>query len=107
MKVIVAIAAALLCASAAPAGEHDGGLPPDIFKDQNVAIVIFANRVTEFCGEAPEGMVKLACVKRVPGKPPLMILPNPNAPAFEGEFYSRIASHELGHVNGWPGDHPR
>ena len=105
-KVVAALTAGFLCVSATGSA-HDAGLPPPKYMGENAAVVIFANDVTEHCGPAPEGMVKLGCSGKLKDGTPVIVVPNPNAQAFDGEFYARIVAHELGHRNGWPGTHPR
>lgn len=80
-------------------------LPPSHLRFDNAAPVIFADPVTVDlrCGgdaDNTNGRI-LACVYR---RNSLMIVPNPCA--HTEESYARLMCHELGHVNGWPGNHP-
>lgn len=111
MKWIVALAALLTAAPSVPQEVATGpntpyftGLPPAEFQSDNAQVVVFTSTVTRFCGEAPEGIRIIACSRTV-NKTPVLFLPNPCL-AGQTEYYARIACHELGHRNGWSGNHP-
>lgn len=77
-------------------------LPPMIYQGDNGIIVLFASTavVAEECGGSP-----LACVRRYDGVR-VMLLPNPCSLAVaQTELYAAVTCHELGHVNGWSGEH--
>lgn len=105
-KAVAALTAGFLCVSAT-GSVHDAGPPPPQYMAQAAGLVVFANDVTEFCGPAPEGMRKLGCFLTFKDGSQLVVLPNPCAPAFDGELFARIACHEKGHALGWSGVHPR
>lgn len=105
-KVVAALTAGFLCVSAT-GSVHDAGLPPPKYMGQAAGIVVFANDVTDYCGPADPGMVKLGCFLTFKDGSQLMVLPNACAPAFDGELFARIACHEKGHALSWPGNHPR
>lgn len=105
-KVVAALTAGFLCVSAT-GSVHDAGLPPPKYMGQAAGLTIFANDVTDYCGPAPEGMVKLGCFLTFKDSSQVMVVPNPCAKAFEGELFARIACHEKAHGLGWSGMHPR
>lgn len=80
--------------------------PPAKYRASKTITVTFVDTfeaVAAICGEAPEGWRTLGC-HLGDGR---VILPNPNlVPDYALERYSRLVGHELGHVNGWSGDHP-
>lgn len=83
---------------------YDDGWPPLQYRGDLQTQVLFTSDIDAACGKAPAGMVKLACAKG--GR--LIVLPNPcTSPAYANEDYARRVCHEMGHINGWPGDHPR
>lgn len=115
-KAFTAVLAAIMCASAAPAREpvdlkqayHSRvsfALPPARFTGDNITLVIFATDVSQFCGEAPAGLVILGCQRMTNDGAPVLILPNPNRTILTPAGYQRLVAHELGHRNGWSGDH--
>ena len=106
MKLLLTLAVAL-AATVGTSSTIDSGYPPDRYQvDGSAASATFLSGqepINMLCGAAPAGFHTLACVK--PGAH--LILPNPCGTAFLGEDYAKIACHELGHLNGWPADHPR
>jgi hypothetical protein len=98
MKLILGLAA-LLAGSTSP---YDDGYPPLRFQGDATATVEFTYDVHPSCGKDPPGKRLEACQSG-----PRITLPNPCDPAFKGEAFARLSCHELGHFNGWPGDHPR
>lgn len=104
MKAALALCAAVACTSAAPRPQF-AGMPPERFQGDGVAVVLFVSDVRQYCNsDVPPGYTLIACAKRVDDTP-VIVMPNP-CPLGEYEFYARIACHELGHTNLWPGDHP-
>lgn len=99
-----ALAAPLLL-SAAPADNPriNSGMPPERFQGEAVAVTLFVNDVTQFCGKPPEGYRILACQKEVRGVD-YIVLPNP-CPLGDVEFFAKLACHEIAHARGWPGIH--
>lgn len=105
MKSCIAAAAALLLS--APAAEHGpvyAGLPPERFLGDHAGIVIFTDRVEEFCGPAPSGMVKYGCAWTTPAGVKVMAVLHPRNWG-HSEFYARLMAHEVGHWNGWGVNH--
>lgn len=101
--VVAAVAAALLLAAPASA---DVGFPPSQYQSDGGAVTLYVSQTSLYrlCGVKPaEGMRLYGCVRR----DRMMVLLNPCGPEFSSEVYARIACHELGHTNGWPGNHPR
>ena len=104
LKALAVCAAAILVAGpvGAPHGPIYAGPPPARFTGGNIARVIFTSNVEALCGSQP-GYKIYACTAKYPGEIPIVVLPNPNQ--FEGEWFAHIVGHELGHVNGWTGEH--
>lgn len=73
-------------------------LPPMRYRDNAAAYVSFGT-VESHCGKDKAGCVRVDLIGRM-----TMHLPNPCYQALEGDFPS-LACHELGHVNGWGGNH--
>lgn len=103
-KVLAFVAAASLAAPAL-AGLIDNGWPPERFWGSTEVTVVFipSNRIENLCGHIDDATV-LGCT--LPdGR---VVLPDPNGDIrYQREDFARLVGHELGHVNGWPGDHPR
>lgn len=107
---------ALTCVSAAPSdtlpvakvshATMNDGLPPERFRGNNAAIVIFADRagIDQMCGVAAPGYRIVACKFDLQNGAPVIVMPNP-CPLGSTENYARVMCHELGHVNGWTGEH--
>jgi hypothetical protein len=87
-----------------PGTPHYAGLPPERFWQEDVAIVVFVNDVTEYCGTAPPGLVMLACMKKQDGQE-FIVMPHPVSAGLAGDPYARVMAHELGHHAGWSGKH--
>lgn len=111
MKYVFAFLALLfLFAAAAVATTNlmDDGYPPARYQhDGTASLTMFVGQktVNTVCGEAPRGWRTMACA--FPDTDRKMVLPNPCSAEFAGESFARLACHELGHLNGWPGNHPR
>lgn len=111
MKVL-AILAGFSLAAGAPAAQPNAvqmnnGMPPERFRGNSVSIVVFTDRagIDEMCGVAPPPSQIIACARRLNEGTPLIVMPNPNT--YTGPHdYQVIMAHEVGHTNGWPGDHP-
>jgi hypothetical protein len=94
---------ALLLLATAGSTIDDGWPPRGRYRRDATAQVHFVDQkhVTGYCDagdpDAP-GDVTIACQSGF-----TLYLPNPCA--YRGE-YARIACHELGHINGWPNNHP-
>lgn len=109
------IAAALLAApvvAAAPVPTGIGtvnyaGPPPARFIQEAAVAVLFVapGNITRYCGEAPVGLVKIACTITFKNGNKVVIMPHPVV-AMEHEQYALILAHELGHVASWEGNHP-
>jgi len=86
----------------------DSGYPPMRYQhDATAAAVRFSSDqdyIDRVCGKSPKGFVTLACTLQDKRQE---VLPNPCAEEFAGQSFARTACHELGHLNGWPGNHPR
>lgn len=100
-----ALVAPLLLSAGNPVerGPLNADWPPARFQGDNMAVVIFASDVSAFCGKAPAGYTVMGCQGRRKGVP-VIVLPNPcTSGAIDGT--AKIACHELGHLNGWGGNH--
>jgi hypothetical protein len=76
--------------------------PPERLRADNTAVVRFATSPDAACrqiGAASEGTI-LGCHHAG-----LIVIPNPCAWPNRSD-YADLACHELGHRNGWPGNHP-
>jgi hypothetical protein len=102
-KVLVALLIAPFSV-AATVSMTDDGYPPVNYQGDATATVQFVNQdqIDSLCGKAPKGFQTEACQTG-----PKIILPNPCSAEFKGEVYARLSCHELGHLNGWPSNHPR
>lgn len=101
----LALAASQLVAPAEsrPPSLVDSGWPPQRYMGEAAALVAFADDVGALCGRpADPRYTILACASRAEK---IIVLPNPCAAQFRQEYYARIACHEKGHINGWPGTH--
>lgn len=100
---------ALALALSSPASQLNGtmnaGLPPVRFQNNAVAIVVFTDRIgiDAECGVAPPPYTVIACTKAI-GDTPVVFMPNA-CPAGATEYFARIMCHEMGHVQGWSGEH--
>ena len=84
-------------------GEMNSDWPPIKYDKDAIAVTAYVNDVEKICGTAPPPYKILACAS---AEKAIMVLPNPCAPEFRGEFYAKIVCHERAHINLWPGDHP-
>ena len=104
MKPAIVLLAAL-ASTASAERQQFAGMPPERYQGDGVAVVLFVSDVREYCNtNTPAGYVLIACAKKIDGVP-VIVMPNP-CPIGDIDFYARVACHELGHVNGWPGRHP-
>jgi hypothetical protein len=83
--------------------------PPAEYTGDASALVYFrANEevINTACKNKNPATMILGCVYRPTksGEPMLMIIGNPCD--YPDERYARHVCHELGHVNGWPANHP-
>ena len=111
MKPLLALLAAPLLAGPSvpthnPVTEYGpvySGWPPERFHGEFAAITLFVADPAEYCGPAPEGLVKLGCQwTRADGTPIIVVL---HPAYFPDEDFARIVSHEGGHVRGWGANH--
>lgn len=86
----------------------DDGWPPERFFEDRSLTVAFKGDPNELCGFPVEpGWRLLGCHMRDFWGSRL-VLPNPCTwGEYKDEDYARLVCHELGHANGWTGDHPR
>ena len=79
------------------------GVPPARFQRDAVAQVWFVSpgAVDLICDQKGLGFNVVACSYPAQRK---IIVPNPCL-ADPREYYGRMLCHELGHINGWPGNH--
>lgn len=80
------------------------GMPPERFQGDGAAVVVFLSDVEQLCGPAEPGFKKLACAFKGKDGVPVLVLPSP-CPLGEVESFARLTCHELGHRNGWGGNH--
>lgn len=85
-------------------GQHFAGLPPVRFWGEGMGVVFFKADVSTMCGKAPEGYVRLGCAWTTESGTPVMVLPLPQNYG-EQVSYEVLVVHELGHWNGWGGNH--
>lgn len=121
MKKIIIILSALLAVAScerdnaaelisAPAPTVHDGSPPARFRGANDARVVFSDNVGRDCVDAGHKIgfrartdLTNACAV-LGGPETVLIVKNP---CRESGEYARVLCHELGHVNGWPVNHPR
>jgi hypothetical protein len=83
------------------------GWPPRQYQRPVTTTVIFANfpDIPKLCHYAPlppsQGQYEGCTLANG-----TLVVPNPFNGAFAGERFARIVGHEIGHMNGWPGNHP-
>tara|TARA_R110000772_G_scaffold89304_2_gene185111 strand:+ start:8803 stop:9123 length:321 start_codon:yes stop_codon:yes gene_type:complete len=105
MKALAALLPLVLVSASPVAGVVYSGTPPVQYWGQGAAFTVYANDVNEFCPVAVRpGAVLLGCHYERDGLS-IIVLPNPCVLA-KTELFARLACHEKGHLNGWPGDHP-
>lgn len=105
MKAALALAPLLLIgAQDGPQGPVYAGNAPARYQGDNAAVTLYASDVSQFCPTPAPGNIVLGCSYTRDGIA-VIVLPNPCILA-DVEFYALIACHELGHRNGWAGDHP-
>lgn len=102
------ILGALSAASAQPIalGTVNSGMPPERFRGNAASVVVFTDRagIEAICGKSEPPNIMLACRRAFPNGTPLVVMPNPCLLG-ESEFFAKIMCHEMGHVNGWTGNH--
>jgi hypothetical protein len=91
-----------LLSIAATTSMIDDGLPPQRYMGDVVATTRFVSDIHPYCGKDPAHARLLACQQDG-----TLTLPNPCNGQFQGEVFARLTCHEMGHANGWPGNHPR
>jgi hypothetical protein len=98
-------AAPVLLSATPVAPTMNSGLPPERFRANSAAFIIFTDRagIEAACGKAQPGYVIIACKREIDGTP-VIIMPNA-CPMGQTEIYARILCHESGHVQGWSGAH--
>jgi len=79
------------------------GMPPERFRGDTAAIVLFVGDVGAQCGQKPPYRM-LACHRRIKGTS-YIVLPNPCPFGDDGEYFARLACHEAAHAQGWTGMH--
>lgn len=102
---LLAFLGAALVATPAIAGLIDDGWPPERYQGNVEVTIMFVpgSSIETFCGSLENATV-LGCTL-ADGR---IVLPNPNGDIrYQREDFARLVGHEIGHVNGWPGDHPR
>ena len=109
MKYLMGLLALLVaaCAVAATTSMVDSGYPPPKYQHDGIAAVTFfvgQKKINSICGEAGPGYQTQACAFSGDRK---LVLPNACDAEFEGQSFARLVCHEMGHLNGWPGNHPR
>lgn len=95
-------AAALAAAAPQTTSLVDSGYPPVAYQGDTFGIVFFVDDAASLCGVPPPGYRILGC-----HKDGTIVMPNPCKEEYVGEAYAKLMCHEMGHRNGWPGDHPR
>lgn len=87
----------------------DDGYPPVAYQGDTLgANVTFVtgDKLDLFCGLTPiKGLVLEGCQLDAPTKH--VVMPNPCGDEYLGQSFARIMCHELGHLHGWPANHPR
>ena len=109
-KLLALVLAAIAVGAPSPAQEGydtptSTAMPPARYWNDAATLVLYVSDVTQFCGPAPEGYVKLGCTRFTKDGTPIIALPNPCA--FPFDAYAKLTCHELGHRNGWGGNHER
>lgn len=112
MKAFVALAALLAAAPSSPPivtgpnTPYFAGMPPAKYDGTGVAIVVFTDDVSQYCGPAVAGLTIIACVRHTKDRTPFIFMPNPRYAAEAGDPYAQVLHHEVAHVRGWAYDHP-
>lgn len=90
-----------------PGTRYFAGLPPARYVKGGFVTVLFVHpdQLYEACG-APRvaGMELKGCARMMKSGQKAVIVPHPCV-ALDGQ-YTVVLCHELGHHQGWPGDHP-
>lgn len=85
----------------------DNGLPPVRFRGAPPHILVnfaYPSEIARLCGyQDRRDVVVEGCTRMAEGRTPVMILPHPSK--VDPRDFARISAHEIGHVNGWPGNH--
>lgn len=104
MKALALLAAAPALLSAdLPASRINSDWPPERFRGDGVAVVIFTSDIPRFCGNPPAGYRFLGCQREVEGLQ-VIVVGNPCSDGALDET-AKITCHELAHRNGWSADH--
>lgn len=102
-----ALLALLVVAAGVSLSTQDDNWPPPRYQQPDITATIrFTDQATveKVCGKAPKGWTTRGCA--VSGA---ITVQDPCSPQYQGkdDSYARLICHELGHLNGWSGDHPR
>jgi hypothetical protein len=87
-------------------GTVNSDMPPIRFQGNNISVVHFTDQdgIHKYCGKPEKGYTMVACRRQTNEGVSVLFMPNP-CPTGGLEWYAKIACHELGHVNGWSGNH--
>lgn len=105
-----AVALALSTPASMSAGTQfatmNDGMPPVRFQGDAAAVVVFTDRagIDAACGIAPPPYRIIACHRTADNGVSVVFMPNA-CPTGNTEFYAKIMCHEMGHAQGWSGDH--
>lgn len=98
------LAAAVLAGVSGCATAPYAQRPPPEYRGNRTVAVSFVDRPSESCREMGSrlgpGQYARACEQAQ-----RLVLPNPCTWPDQSDFV-QLVCHELGHANGWPGDHP-
>lgn len=106
MRRLILVSAVLLASCGNPMPTDSDDAPPVRYRHDNAAYVTFTSQVSRDCYEAGlrgDPDLTNACAV-ISSEGVALIVPNP---CNERGSYAQVMCHELGHVNGWPVNHPR
>jgi hypothetical protein len=87
-------------------GTINSDMPPARFQGDVGVAVYFTDQsgIEKYCGKASPGHIIIACHRKHINGTSVLFMPNP---CLTGglEQYAKIMCHEIGHANGWSGDH--